>query len=414
MKNLSRISGLLAAILSLILAALPASAEDVHIYMVSRMNGSAVLSDGTAITTWGFRLGSGMGGVPQVPGPILEAREGDNVFIHFQNFSPMPHTIHLHGLDVNQANDGVPQTSFSVPMMGSYTYQFTAPHAGSYNYHCHVDTILHLQMGMYGAINILPPDGSNHAWEGGPAFDLERTWITGEIALIWNQQQANADFTVYEPDYFLVNGKDGGLIGADPYTSFGLVGGETALLRLGNMGYLPVRYDFGGLHTEVVASDGRPLPQSMAGNGLVIAPGERYDVMVRALSDGVVNVRLEYLDLYDGSVLGSAMVPVTASGGASPVGELPGRGLTVSPGYPSPFSGSVSFALGMRDPGSVEITIFDLRGRRVRRFETMADEGSIFMWDGREQDGRRAPQGVYHVRFRHAGDVVTRKVVNLR
>ncbi len=401
-------------ILTLLVTASMVSAADVHIYMKSRMNGTLVLSDGTSITTWGFRLGSGMGGTPQVPGPILEANEGDHVFIHFQNFSPMPHTIHLHGLDVDQANDGVPQTSFSIPMGGSYTYEFIAPHAGSYNYHCHVDTILHMQMGMYGAINILPPDGSNHAWDGGPAYDLERTWVTGEVDILWNQQQGNTDFTIYEPDYFMVNGKDGHLIGEDPYTSFGLVGAETALLRLGNMGYLPVRYDFSSLWTEVVASDGRPLPQSFAANGLIVAPGERYDVLIRATNEGVSHIGLEYLDLYDGSVLGSATVPVTASGAISAAGELFADDFVISPGFPSPFSSSVSFALNPVNQGTIEINIFDVRGRRVRQVQTSADSGGVFVWDGRDQDGREAPQGVYHVQFRQGPKVVTRKVVHVR
>jgi FtsP/CotA-like multicopper oxidase with cupredoxin domain len=206
--NTRPLVSIIAAMIVITTAAV-AAAADVHIYMTARMMGSMTLSDGRNVATWGFRLGSGMGGAPQVPGPVLQVNQGDHVYIHFRNFSPMDHTIHLHGLDVDQANDGVPQTSFAVSMMGSYTYEFIAPHAGSYNYHCHVDTILHLQMGMYGAINVLPPDGSNHAWDGGPAFDLERTWITAELDLIWNQQQTAADFTIYEPDYFLVNGQDG-------------------------------------------------------------------------------------------------------------------------------------------------------------------------------------------------------------
>jgi len=395
-------------------AATAALAADVHIYMTARMMGSMTLSDGRTVATWGFRLGSGMGGAPQVPGPVLQVNQGDHVYIHFQNFSPMDHTIHLHGLDVDQANDGVPQTSFAVPMMGSYTYEFIAPHAGSYNYHCHVDTILHLQMGMYGAINVLPPDGSNHAWDGGPAFDLERTWVTAELDLVWNQQQSAADFTVYEPDYFLVNGRDGGDVHADPYTSFGLVGADTALLRLSNMGYLPVRYDFAALWTEVVASDGRPLPESFDADGLVVAPGERYDVLVRAAAPGVASVGLEYLDLYDGTVRGAASVPVIVSGVPTDVNDFLAGALTVSAGSPSPFAGSVSFAITMQAPGSVVIGVFDVRGRRVREFEMQVESGMIVTWDGRDEDGREAPNGVYHVRFHSGSDVVTRKVLHVR
>jgi FtsP/CotA-like multicopper oxidase with cupredoxin domain len=390
-------------------------AADVHYDLTSRMNGQQTLSDGTTIQTWGFDLGSGMHGTPEVPGPIIYANEGDRIFLHFTNRSMEPHTIHPHGLDVDQQNDGVPQTSFEVPMMGTYTYEFMAPHAGSYAYHCHVETILHLQMGMYGAINILPPDGSNHAWDGGPAFDFERTWISAEIDRTWNQQQLNADFTIFEPDYFLVNGKDGADIATDPYTTFDIPGGETVLLRLVNMGYLPVRYDFANLWTSVIASDGRPLPESNDGDGLQVAPGERYDVLVRGSLNGSHVVRLEYLDLYDGHVVGTAQVPVSVTGAPTDVdGGVAGLLFSVSMPTPSPTSGSASFNFRLLRGGRVEIWVFDLRGRMLRKEEISAGVEGVYSWDGKDSQGRKLSSGIYYFRFRHGNEIVSRKVTLLR
>ncbi|MBZ0270203.1 multicopper oxidase domain-containing protein [bacterium] len=391
----------------------PAHAADVHLYLVSRMNGTATLSDGTVVATWGFRAGSGMGGVPEVPGPILWANEGDHVFVHFDNSSPMDHTIHLHGLDVDQQNDGVPQTSFVIPPMGSYTYEFDATHAGSYNYHCHVETLLHLHMGMYGAVNILPADGSNHAWTGGPAFDFERTWITGEVDVTWHQFQTASDFTVYTPDYFLVNGKDGVDVAADPYTTFQLTGGETALVRLGNMGYLPVRYDFGALSAEAVASDGRPLPSAIPGTGLMVTPGERYDVLVQGSTDGAHVVGLEYLDLYDGSVLGTATVPVTVTGSGTgvPAGIAP-LALSVSDGFPSPTRGGVSFRVTAPRDTDVDVRVIDVRGRLVAT--GLVRGNGTYRWDGRDREDAPAAAGVYYALFRTGDGTVTRKVVRTR
>jgi FtsP/CotA-like multicopper oxidase with cupredoxin domain len=390
----------------------PAHAADVHLYLVSLMNGTTTLSDGTIIPTWGFRAGTGMGGTPEVPGPILWANEGDHVFLHFENSSPMDHTIHLHGLDVSQLNDGVPQTSFAIPMMGTYTYEFDATHAGSYNYHCHVETLLHLHMGMYGAVNILPADGSNHAWTGGPAFDFERTWITGEVDVTWHQFQTASDFTSFTPDYFLVNGKDGVDIAADPYTTFQLTGAETALVRLANMGYLPVRYDFGALSAEAVASDGRPLPSTIPGTGLVVTPGERYDVLVQGAVPGVQVVGLEYLDLYDGSVVGTASVPVTVAGGTDAPVVAETLALSVSAGFPSPTRGDVSFRITAPDGRNVDVRVMDVRGRLLAT-ATVRGNGT-YRWNGRDRDDADAAAGVYWFRFRSGDDVVTRKVVRTR
>jgi len=156
-----------------------------------RMGGRQIMANGTSIRTWFF--GSGFNGDRTVPGPVIEGIEGDTMQVTLS--SDMPPSIHFHGLDVDQANDGVPSTSGYVARLGGgrmmnfgrvdgytnlgspFTYTFTAPHAGTYAYHCHVDTVLHLEMGMYGTVIIRPPDGqTDMAWENGPTFDKEYIW----------------------------------------------------------------------------------------------------------------------------------------------------------------------------------------------------------------------------------------------
>jgi len=177
---------------TLVLALLNTSflnADDVHYNVSVGMNGLVRMHDGNTFPIWGFKEGGGMSMMSRysVPGPTFRAKEGDHVFLHFWNTSMLPHTIHPHGLDARQDVDGVPQTSFEIPMMGSFTYDFIAPHAGTYAYHCHVHTVLHLQMGMYGAVVIDSPDGEKTVWEKGPAYDIERIWDTGEFDSYWHR-----------------------------------------------------------------------------------------------------------------------------------------------------------------------------------------------------------------------------------
>jgi FtsP/CotA-like multicopper oxidase with cupredoxin domain len=64
------------------------------------MGGWQSMSDGASIRTWSF--GSGFNGDRTVPSPVIEAIEGDTVQVTLS--SGMPHSIHWHGLDVDQAN----------------------------------------------------------------------------------------------------------------------------------------------------------------------------------------------------------------------------------------------------------------------------------------------------------------------
>jgi hypothetical protein len=86
-----------------------------------------------------------------------------------------PHSIHLHGLDVDAANDGVPETSVGAvpanlcadgessndcsghdgPAPGAgnvIVYMFTPKAEGTYMYHCYQEADIHVNMGMYGAL----------------------------------------------------------------------------------------------------------------------------------------------------------------------------------------------------------------------------------------------------------------------
>src|SRR3954449_12359454 len=120
-----------------------------------------------------------------LPAPALRAREGEIVHVRLEP-SKRVHTIHHHGMEPDPRNDGVGHSSFEVT--GSYTYQWKpqvgAPgnpnvgSAGSYFYHCHVNTVLHVQMGMAGALIVDPkpdstvPAGARRPFVDGPLYDI--------------------------------------------------------------------------------------------------------------------------------------------------------------------------------------------------------------------------------------------------
>jgi len=271
-----------------------------------------------------------------VPSPVIEGIEGQVVTVTLD--SMMPHSIHLHGLDVDQANDGVPSTSGYVAQMAMggfgrvegytnlgtpFNYSFVAPHAGTYAYHCHVDTVLHFEMGMYGTVIIRPPDGStNVAWAGGPAFDKEYIWHLHTFDSSWHQGggSVSGPGTVrHRPDYFMINGRDGANTLTDPTTAIAAAAGERVLIRTNNMGYQPGLVRLGGLEFQVIASDGRPLPATIVRTELLVAPGERYDLLLQMPPAANRTATVEYYDIRLGGVLGTASTSIQAG---MPVGPF--------------------------------------------------------------------------------------------
>src|SRR5262245_50741985 len=74
-----------------------------------------------------------------IPGPLIRARVGDRLIVHFTNKLPEPTTVHWHGLRIPIQMDGVPGHSQpEVQPGGSFTYDFTLPDAGLFWYHPHV------------------------------------------------------------------------------------------------------------------------------------------------------------------------------------------------------------------------------------------------------------------------------------
>lgn len=80
---------------------------------------------------------------------------------------------------------------------------------------------------------------------------------------------------------------------------------------------------------------------------------------------------------------------------------------------PNPSRGTVVFSgyLGVGGSRALELTLFDLSGRRVRQFQAASSSGRFEIgWDGTTDDGNWAPAGVYFARLRH-GDRELRQTV---
>ena len=281
----------------------------------SRMSGSISLG-GTSYNSWFFEdVGNGIQGFMgdrTIPSTHMEFIEGTACTIDFFNQSPMDHTIHLHGLDVDQVNDGVGDTSFTVFPGNSNIYSFVAPHAGTYHYHCHVDTTLHYARGMYGTVIVRPPSGSTSvAWDGGPSFDEEVLWQLSSFDSTWMNGFSSGSGTArFRPDLFTINGFETAAATADPYTRVVATVGQKVYLRVSNSAYNWTRVSLGGLPFEVIDTDGRPMQTSYTTTSLELGPGERYGLLLDATTAGTYQGIVEYLNEYTGGVWGDARTEI--------------------------------------------------------------------------------------------------------
>jgi len=87
--------------------------------------------------------------------------------------------------------------------------------------------------------------------------------------------------------------------------------------------------------------------------------------------------------------------------------------LRVTKPRPNPFNARVEIAFEIRATQKVDVTVFDVRGRRVRDLVGSNRPAGNYRasWDGTNENGRSVPAGVYFIRLETEGQQRTRKVL---
>ena len=245
----------------------------------------------------------------RVPGRELRAQEGELVEVILRNRDVADGvTIHWHGVDLPNAEDGVAGvTQNAVPPGGSHVYRFRAEQVGTFWYHAHQASATQVRRGLYGAL-VIESAGARAT----PVADIV--------------------VSVHTLDGIpIVNATDG-------VERRKVAPGTAVRLRLINTDNVPRRFGIGGTPFRVVAIDGTDLvgPTPLRGATLELAAGGRYDV---AFAMPQTPVKLSVEDTAVGLAL-------SADGSANPPAAAPGPEFDPAaygqPG-PTPFHASSTF-----------------------------------------------------------------------
>ena len=211
-----------------------------------------------------------------VPGPLLRAKQGEELAIDLVNELPQATTIHWHGVRIDNAMDGVAGlTQPAVPPGDRFAYRFTPPDAGTYWYHPHNRTWEQLARGLHGAFIV---DEANP-----PAVDQDLVLVVDDWRLEPNGKIHERSFgSMHDVSHAGRLGNVLTLNGQDTH-DIAVKAGERLRLRLINSANArTVGVIFEGHAPIVVALDGQPLtaPFAPKSNMVFLAPSQRADIIL--------------------------------------------------------------------------------------------------------------------------------------
>ncbi len=243
------------------------------------------------------------------------------------------HTVHWHGFrNAIPYFDGEPHGSVSVPVGREIIYVYRAHEPGTYMYHCHVEDVEHVHMGMTGLVFVRPKqDGTPingftkfvyNDGDGSTGYDREYAMFLSEVwaEAHWADSHIQLpEWSDYHPDFSLLNGRaypdtlapsstvdpfnqilqaDGDLpippapyehLQYQPYSSLVQCNaGERVLLRFAQLGFKQAAMTLTGIPMRVVGKDATLLrgrdgtDTSYQTNTIMLGAGESVDAIFTA------------------------------------------------------------------------------------------------------------------------------------
>lgn len=246
---------------------LPADPNTIRVVLEARETHWEV-APGVSIAGYGYN--------GQVPGPVIEARQGVPLEIEFTNHLSEPTLIHWHGLRIPAAMDGTQATQRPVEPGETFTYRFTPPDAGTFWYHPHANETEQLEKGLYGALIVRGADE--------PVVDGEQILVFDDVDA--DKQGRLAKFGGFrerhdgrEGDIRLINGKQ------EPQLT--IAAGQIERWRIINASSARyVRLSLDGTPFRIIGTDGGLIEAPVQVTEVLLPPADRVELLVGPFAEG--------------------------------------------------------------------------------------------------------------------------------
>jgi FtsP/CotA-like multicopper oxidase with cupredoxin domain len=223
----------------------------VDVTLTARKQGSRYLVNGTS------------------PGPEIKAVQGQLIQVTLVNDNIADGiTLHWHGVDVPNAEDGVAGLTQNAVKPGQrYVYRFVAQHAGTYWYHSHQVSHEQVRGGLFGALVISDKSGS--AGNGQPAPAAAKSPAGAVVDQVVAVHTYDSRRTIN---------------GARGVSAVQAPSGATIRARVINTDAGPIRVWVSGAPFKIVAIDGRDIhvPGDISNKSVLVTAGGRVDLQVKA------------------------------------------------------------------------------------------------------------------------------------
>lgn len=247
-----------------------ATATGVSLRLLNKSNNGAVIDlklaitdalvemvDRKAVYHWAFEDLNDPLHLPRMPGPLIEAMEGDTIQLSITNNLP-----DIHGFSIPGAS-GIAGSGIEIAPGETKILSFPAPKAGTYMYIDHLNAPVNRVLGLHGPMVVLPAAGNTPYSEPAPnvqkLFDHlgtsehfpgepwipERTriWLFNSIDPAFNEMAQRGEAIdamqfkeKFLPRYFTINGESGAFSSHNHNTIPSGRIGQPHLIRILNAG----------------------------------------------------------------------------------------------------------------------------------------------------------------------------------